>query len=515
MSDPTDPSNPTAADRRAPLGPGEERFRTICENAPVMIDQFDENGRCLLWNQECQKQLGYTLAEIDSWDDPLERFYPDEAERQRVRQSIERADGTFREYRVRAQDGSDRIQMWADFRLPDGAHISVGHDVTEQRLIEEQLRQSQKMEALGQLTGGMAHDFNNLLTVVLANAEHLQEMPLPVEARELVGEIVDAASRGGTLIQKLLAVGRSDTVDRRPVDLNTLVRDLAPTLGRLLPDSIRLRLHTEPSLPQVAADQGAVEQILINLATNARDAMAGSGSLTLDLQRRWVDHTEAERHSCKPGEHVAITVADTGVGMDEATRERVFEPFFTTKGEQGTGLGMPMVYGLVRQHDGATWVESAPGEGTRVHVLFPRHQHTHAPDRTTSAGARRVLIVEDEPSIRRITAKMLQHEGYATVEAPDGHHALEILDRAPFDLVLTDVVMPGMGGVDLYEALAERGSTIPFLFMTGYAEVDVLRRIQGNGDPGSRLLRKPFRAEQLLKAVAAVFRDAPVDRGSA
>jgi PAS domain S-box-containing protein len=490
------------ADLVAHLRRSEERFRTICENAPVMIDQFDDLGRCLLWNHECEKQLGYTHAELDACDDPLELFYPDEIERGRVRAAIVESDGTFREYRVRAKDGSDRAQIWANFRLPDGAHISVGHDVTEQRQVEEQLRQSQKMEALGQLTGGMAHDFNNLLTIVMANADHLQDMVLPPGAAELVAEIVDAATRGGTLIQKLLAVGRTNALDRRPLDLNRLVRELAPTLGRLLPDSIRIRVETEPSVPAVAADQGAIEQILINLATNARDAMDGTGSLTLSLERRWVDAEEAERHACTAGEHVAITVADTGVGMDESTRERVFEPFFTTKGDKGTGLGMPMVYGLMRQHDGAAWVDSDPDVGTRVHLLFPVHRPSDTPRGRPSSGARRILIVEDEPSIRRITATMLQHRGYATEEAPDGRRALQLLERSAFDLVLTDVVMPGMGGVELFQALQRRGGTIPVLFMTGYAEADVLDRIS---DRGAVLLRKPFRAEQLIEAVASVL----------
>jgi len=491
----------------AELRRSEERFRTICENAPVMIDQFSPEGRCLLWNHECEKQLGYTQEEIERADDPLALFYPDPAQRSRVVEAIQRADGTFREYRVRAKDGTDRTQLWADFRLPDGAQISVGHDVTEQRKVEEQLRQSQKMEALGQLTGGMAHDFNNLLTVVLANAEMLRELePGSAEAKWSLDEIISSASRGATLIRKLLAVGRSSPLDVQPLDVASLIQELAPTVKRLLPDSIRVRVQTEPSLPRVAADQGAVEQILINLITNARDAMEGTGSLTVTVEGRWINRAQANVLQCGPGDHVAIVVSDDGSGMDEETRLRVFEPFFSTKEEGGTGLGMTMVYGLMRQQGGAALVESEPSVGTQVHLIFPvasskpNHPCPEPP-------AKRILVVEDEPSIRRIARVVLERAGYAVEEAPDGTRALERL-RGPdahFDLVLCDVVLPGLGGSELHDEVQRAGHAPPFLFVTGYADDQLLAKLGNDG--AVKILRKPYRMDQLLEAVATAIGD--------
>ncbi len=491
----------------AELRQSEERFRTICENAPVMIDQFDAEGRCVLWNRECERQLGYTQEEVAQADDPLTLFYPEAHERDRVLESIRRADGTFREYRVLARDGSDRIQLWANFQLPNGTAIAVGHDVTEQRKVEQQLRQSQKMEALGQLTGGMAHDFNNLLTVVLANAEMLRELdPASEDAKWALDEIIASASRGATLIRKLLAVGRHDALDVRPLNATALIHELAPTMKRLLPDSIRVRVETEPSLATIAADQGALEQILINLLTNARDAMGGSGNLTITVESRWVGSAEAESLQCERGEHVAIVVSDDGVGMDDDTRRRIFEPFFTTKEDGGTGLGMPMVYGLMRQQGGAVKVESEVGVGTQVHLLFPIAETVASQRRPPPpATAKRVLIVEDETSIRRIAVAVLEHAGYAVEQAPDGQHAIERLRGSGpgFDLVLCDVVMPGMGGAELYELAAQLENAPPFLFVTGYAEDATLAKLGNDGEV--KILRKPYRMDQLLECVAAAI----------
>jgi PAS domain S-box-containing protein len=484
----------------ADLRESEARFRAICEHAPVMIDQFAPDGRCLLWNRECEKQLGYTQEEIEQCDDPLALVYPDPAERTRVLDAIQRADGTFREYRVRARDGTDRVQMWADFRLPSGAKISVGHDVTAQRRVEDQLRQSQKMEALGQLTGGMAHDFNNLLTVVMAHAEMLQAMPpgSPSTAHAL-DQIIAAASRGAALVQKLLAVGRHDLVAVRALDLQEVVYGLVPTLKRLLPDSIRVRLATEPPLPQVLADRGAIEQALINLVTNARDAMPEGGSLTVELSTRWLGPDDAALHGAHVGEHVALVVSDEGTGMAEEVRDRVFEPFFTTKGHRGSGLGLPMVYGLMRQQRGVVYVHSEPGAGTSVHLLFRRAEApTPSPPRNQDAA--RVLVVEDEGSIRRLTVSMLEKEGYAVEQAPDGRHALEQLRAASFDLVVCDVVMPGMGGVELLTQAHAEGVAPSFLFVTGYAEEQLQELRDHPRFVG--LVAKPYRLADFREAVA-------------
>jgi PAS domain S-box-containing protein len=487
------------------LRKSEELFRTICENAPVMIDQFDDAGHCRLWNRECERQLGYTLAEIEACDDPLALFYPDPADRERVLERLTRADGEFREYRVRAKDQSFRTQMWADFRLPDGSLISVGHDVSDQRATEGQLRQSQKMEALGQLTGGMAHDFNNLLTIVLANAEVLERELGASSAlvQTSVREIIAAAGRGASLIRKLLAFGRNQMLALQPLHATALVNELAPAFARLLPDAIRVRVEADATIPAIRADQGAVEQILMNLVTNARDAMQGAGVLGLLIERRWVEPAQARRLHCQPGEYVAIVVRDDGVGMDDVTRARMFEPFFTTKKGAGTGLGMPMVFGLMAQQGGAVTVESTPGEGTEVALMFQVEATASARPELASSGGRKILVVEDEAALRRVTTTILSQEGYEVETMPDGLYALERLrGEHQIDLVLCDLTMPRMSGVQLFEAL-DPNTRPSFLFVTGHPTDEAMAKIRR--DETVQILQKPYKVDQLLSAIGAIL----------
>jgi PAS domain S-box-containing protein len=501
----------------AELRESEERFRTICENAPVMIDQFDENGRCKLWNRECEKQLGYTREEMVSLADPLPLFYPDPEERARVLRAIAEADGKFREYRVRAKDGRERIQLWADFRLPNGTQISVGHDVTEQRATEAQLRRSQKMDALGQLTGGMAHDFNNLLTVILANAELLQHVIAdPAQALEAQNEIIGSATRGAALIRKLLAFSRREVMKLTAVDPSVLVNDIAPTLTRLLPDSIRVIVQTDPSLPNIEVDPGSVEQMLFNLATNARDAMAGDGLLTLSVLGRWLDDEHARELDCAPGDYVALEVRDDGSGMDDITKRRMFEPFFTTKEGSGTGLGMPMVYGLMKQQAGTVTVVSHIGGGTAVQLLFPVSKRQRGPGsitRLARVGSKRVLLVEDLAPVRRVTEAMLVDAGYHVEPVPDGERALELLRKMGhgFDVVLCDVVMPNMGGAELFREVKKLPNAPPFVFVTGYAREDLLDSLRADG--AVKIVRKPYRMDVLIGALSELF--APQSAASA
>ena len=489
----------------ADLRESEERFRTICENAPVMIDQFDEQGRCKLWNRECEKQLGYTAQEVADCDDPLALFYPDLGQRNNVLDAISRADGMFREYNVRAKDGNTRVQMWADFRLPTGAHISVGHDVTTQRQVEAQLRQSQKMDALGHLTGGMAHDFNNLLTIVLANADVIERAEtVSPPTRRAAREIISAAQRGAELIRKLLAFGRRERVALTVTDANALLNDVAPTLTRLLPESIRVTVHTEPSLPRIDVDPGAVEQMLFNLVTNARDAMADGGVLALAVKGVWLDADDARSFELPVGDYVAFEVCDDGVGMDEETQARMFEPFFTTKGGSGTGLGMPMVYGLMKQQAGAVVVETAAGVGTTVRLLFPIAQRVSEPPvddegADDAIDAKCILLVEDEPAVRGVTLAILTDAGYLVEAVQNGKHALRVLSEDPrrFDVVVCDFVMPEMGGAELYRAAKKLDHAPPFLFVTGSTEEDVLSAIDGP----AKVRQKPFRVDELLEAL--------------
>ena len=501
--------------RVAQLERGAERLQTILEHAPMMIDSFDEDGRCVLWNRECEKTLGWTQREIAAAGDPLSLFYPDEQVRDRVLETIGRADGRFREYRVQAKDGSTRVQMWADFRLPTGELISVGHDITEQRALEDRLRQAQKLEAIGRLSGGMAHDFNNLLTVVLGNME-LISAALPAEERRLRGlaeEVQHAARRGARLIRNLLAFSRRSPLDLRAVEPRAVVSSTVETLRRLLPESIDIRLEAADSLPVIASDPDAMEQILINLGTNARDAMPAGGSLRIELRGEQLGAARAARLGGRPGEYVALEVKDDGCGMSVRTREMAFEPFFSTKEpEQGSGLGLAIVYGLMEQHRGFVTLESESDKGTSVTAFFPADGDAEPPaeaEATTAqpgSGAETVLVAEDEASIREVARAALESHGYTVLLAADGEEALALLERhgAEIDLVVTDLVMPRLGGAELRREARRLAPEVRFLLTTGYAERDV--PALGLDRPHEApLLQKPWTVQELRTRVREVL----------
>jgi len=485
----------------------EERFRTICEHAPVMIDSFDESGRCTLWNRECERVLGWTHAEMAQLRDPLSVFYPDVSERDRVLDAIAGADGRFREYRVLAKDGGTCIQLWANFRTPAGARISVGHDVTEERVIENQLRQSQQMEALGQLAGGIAHDFNNLLTVILTNANLIaRKLPTgqPLISR-LTKEIETSARNGADLVRRLLGYSRVEMLSVSRVDLNGILEELVPTLRRLLPENIEIDCATEMPVPPAQADPASVERILLNLATNARDAMPRGGVLRI-----------ATRCTRRDGrDYVVLSVRDNGTGMDETTRQRAFEPFFTTKQRSGgTGLGLTMVYCVMQQQGGLVEVTSDAGRGTSIDAFFTLAEAIEAggPDRSTRPppSAATILLVEDEAPIRAATALALREHGYTVMEAADGEEALGIARNHgdEIDLVISDVVMPRLGGPELYRILMEEGLTLRFLFTTGYAAHDAAHRVA----PAVPVFYKPWSASELIDRVAELLADDPANQ---
>jgi PAS domain S-box-containing protein len=492
-----------------------ERLRTILEHAPVMIDSFDEDGRCVLWNRECEKTLGWSRQEIETAADPLSLFYPDEAERDRVLSTIAKAEGRFREYRVRSKDGSTRVQLWADFRLPTGEMIAVGHDVTEQRALEEQLRQAQKLEAIGRLSGGVAHDFNNLLTVVLGNME-LITSALPAKddgLRELAAEVQNAARRGARLIRNLLAFSRRAPLELHSVEPARVVGEIVGTLGRLLPESIQIELDSDEHLPLIKADPDALEQILINLATNARDAMPDGGSLRIELRVGELAGEQAARLGGRPGEYVSLSVSDDGSGMTAHTRQMAFEPFFTTKPpEQGSGLGLALVYGLMEQHRGFVELESGQGTGTTVTVYFPldeapvletESEEAIAPPR---GGCETILIAEDEDSIREVARVALEDHGYTVLLAGDGEEALSLVERhgSDIDLVVTDVVMPKLSGAGLYREARRLAPEVRFLLTTGYAERDV-PAMGPELPPEVPLLQKPWTLQDLRAAVREIL----------
>ncbi len=500
----------------------EAHYRALVEEAPVGIFRSSREGRFLTVNPALVAMLGYDDADELAGLDLAADVY---------------VEPDVREALMRRYETTDRVSgVDVDWRRKDGSRIAVrlsgrpvrdaagsvqawemvAEDVTERRHLEHQLRTAQKMEALGLVTGGVAHDFNNLLTTILANTE-LIASALPAsmaQTRSDLLEIQDAAARGSELVKKLLGFSRRERLVMEPVDVGALVTDMVEVLRRLLPERITILAAVEPGLPAVLADAGALQQVLLNLATNARDAIAENGEIRLAVRRAPLDEAFATEHGWGvPGEYVAIDVRDSGLGMDEATRLRVFEPFFTTKPPgAGSGLGLAMVYGLMKQHNGYVQVHSAPGAGTTATLYVPQTRRAAvagaAPRRSRALHhGQTVLVVEDEEPIRRVAQRVLERHGYRVLAAADGLEALQLFREHEHlvAVILTDVVMPRMGGPALRDTLRGAGKTVPVVFTSGYARSD------GEAeplDPTVPYLAKPWSVEQLLAAVRGVLEPA-------
>src|SRR5437879_6138717 len=390
--------------------------------------------------------------------------------------------------------------------------VALAQECVHRRETEEMLRQSQKMDAIGQLTGGVAHDFNNLLTIILANAQLVAKVLAPgqADAQADLRDVMSAALRGRVMVKELLGFARRSRLDLQPVHLGGLIADLSGFLRRILPADVEVVTSGGDGLPDVRADAHATEQILFNLVTNARDAMPDGGVLRIETSRAHL--TEEQRHAwgaARAGEHVCLAVGDTGVGMDQETRARMFEPFFTTKPlGKGTGLGLATVYGLVKQHGGGMDMDSEPGEGPRLRLYFPAADGTvavarpHAREVEVRGGRETVLVVEDDDQLRRSAKRILEAAGYQIVTAADGLEALEALRQtAGVQLVFSDLVMPRLGGHALYDAARREGHTTPFLFASGYSDPERAASL----DPSAPLLHKPWTESDLLTRIREIL----------
>ena len=382
----------------------------------------------------------------------------------------------------------------------------------ERERLENRLHQAQRLESLGQLAGGVAHDFNNLLAVILNCAGFVAESTVGDESVQAeVDQILAAAERGARLTRQLLIFGRREKTQTEVLDLATVVTDMQGLLARTIGEDVKLVVHTAASLPAVRADRGQMEQVLINLAVNARDAMPEGGTLTIRLRTTLLDEEYTRLHpEATPGHYVELSVSDTGVGMTPDVVSRIFEPFFTTKDrDKGTGLGLATVHGIVGEADGSLSVYSEPGMGTTFRAFFPpaggqaAMAATPAPAAAVKGGGETVLVVEDEPAVREIAARILRRNQYSVLEAASGSEALTLAAEHEFDLLLTDLVMPQVSGVELAQRIGRTRPGVPVLFMSGYSQ-DVLgpRRAL---DDGVALIQKPFAAEELLKSVRAVI----------
>jgi len=491
-----------------PNAPPETLLRTITEISPSAVCILDCAGRLTLWNPAAESIFGWKAEEVLGGRLPM--LKPEqraEIEAQIVAGAGQSAPQGREITGVRKDGILLNLLLWTaplgDALRPAGL-VAIFQDVTERRWMREQLRQAQKMEALGRMAGGIAHDFNNLLTIVSGYAEMLLPQ-LEGRQREDVQAILEATQSGVALAKQLLTLGRQQVGEPRLVDLNATITAVEKILRRALGDSVVLELSLRPALWYVRADPAGLEQVLLNLALNARDAMPHGGRLIIATAN--CTRAEAASLHLNGGEYVRLTVRDTGLGMDAEATRRIFEPFFTTKpDDKGTGLGLAIVYNVVKQCGGVIFVDSQPGEGTVFTIYLPRaHGAPEAPRRHASGfsagGGETILLVEDEEGVRRLVRNMLARQGYRVLEAAGAEEALRLWEQAAdrIDLLLTDVVMPGMSGRQLALRLLAARPELKVVYMSGYAG-DALGE-QGVLAPDVVLIQKPFTPRLLLRRI--------------
>ncbi len=497
----------------AELRMSEERYRSLFDDAMDMIHIVDSEGRIIDANPAELERLGYTRDELMGRP-LLEIIHPDEREttRSNMKEAFEGEAIQMYETALVTRDGTMvEVEVSVSPQYEDDRAVCVRailRDITERRALEQQLAQAQKLEALGQLAGGIAHDFNNLLMSISGSAKLLgfRFSENGAETQELV-TIRETVERGAGLTRRLLAIARQQVLKIEVLDLSAVVEDELKILRWLIPESIEIDLRLAEGLPVVGADSGQLGQVLMNLMVNARDAMPDGGAITVTTRGAVVDDdTTLNRPGVRAGAYVCLSVNDTGVGMDAETLTHIFEPFFTTKVEsEGTGMGLPTVYGIVRQHEGFIEVESAPGEGTRFEVFLPvatgpADKKSSSGEHDALSGDEKVLVVEDEAAVRAAVAGMLEALGYTVVEAADGEEALELLEGGTaIDLVVSDVVMPKMGGRELLEGARKLTPQVPFLFSSGYTN-EKLRDLLETEEQTS-FIAKPYTMERLSRAV--------------
>jgi two-component system cell cycle sensor histidine kinase/response regulator CckA len=499
------------------LRAAELKFRTLVEQSIVGFYVVQEN-RMTYVNPRLCEITGYSAEEMKSR--PVLDFIADEDRpivSENIRQRIEGKVQSLR-YSLRMKHREGRIvhvEVHGTITEQDGkpAIIGVLMDMTEQRRTEEQLRQSQKMDAVGRLAGGVAHDFNNLLTIINGYSEMIaDELPPGTPMRQSVEEILNAGERAANLTRQLLTFSRQQVLMPVTLNLNDRFRDMENMLCRLIGADVDLKFVEARQIWPIRADAGQIEQVMMNLVVNARDAMPHGGKLTVESSNVELDDTYVTMHpDAQPGQYVMLAVSDTGCGIDKPTRQRIFEPFFTTKGDRGTGLGLSTVYGIVREAGGHIEVYSELGLGTCFKVYFPRDLSCESIESTPPepsalpGGDETILLVEDEDGVRGLARMVLQKRGYRVIEARDGADALRLSEQEPslIHLMVTDVVMPHMSGRILAERLQALRPEMSVLYMSGYTDDTVVRH--GVLDANMHFLQKPFTGAGLSEKVRAVL----------
>ncbi len=493
----------------------ERRFAAFMDNLPVAAFLRDRHGRYVYANRYWVEQLARGAPWLgktpqDFFDAGVVRLADEDHAR------ILAGEPLAERVLSLCIGGENRTLLVRRFPVPAGDELLVGAfavDITEQRRLEEHLRQAARMEAIGLLASGVAHDFNNLLTVITGYARILGERNAPPgDLARAAAEIRRACERASELVSQLLLFSRRQNIPPIPFDLNTAIESLVSMVEKFLGGKIHLRLSLDHGIPTLYADRWQVEQILLNLIVNARDAMPEGGAIEIATRSLEVrDPQEASRHGLAPGRYIRLSVRDEGHGMDEETRSRIFEPFFTTKAPgQGTGLGLTSVLGIVQSLGGSIRVESAPGAGAKFEIDLPAGAAgpSARPAEAADTESRRILLVEDDDAVRLLTRQLLEHFGYEVADAASAARALEMFASAdsPFRLVITDVSMPEMDGIELVRRLRQIDASLRVLFFTGYSEE--LSRFPA-GLHSARVLAKPFSAEALASAVSRAMEGSP------
>lgn len=500
----------------------EDMYRNLVENAVEGIFQTTPDGTYVSVNPALARMYGYETPEalMSAVKDIGHQVYVDPNRRHEFKRLI--ADqGIVQgfEYQVYRRD-REKIWLSENARAVRNARGTILYyegtveEVTERKRLEEHLRQALKMEAVGRLAGGVAHDFNNLLTVIQGHSEILQQRcDLAGSAFRNTEAIKKAAQTAASLTRQLLAFSRMQVIEPKVLDLNLVLIEMGKILPRLIREDIELNIRPSASLWQVMADQGQIEQILMNLVINARDAMLEGGKLIIETRNVELDEKYASRHpSAVPGRFAMLAVSDTGEGMDAQTQARIFEPFFTTKElGKGTGLGLATVYGIVKQSGGWIWVYSEVGAGITFKVYLPQIEkradasESDAAQLSLPRGAETILLVEDQDDIRALASETLKASGYKVLEASNGSQACEMLGerQGTIDLLLTDVIMPQMGGPELANCLATHFPQMKVLYISGYTEYSAKRR--GLLDEKKILLQKPFSMSELVRKVREIL----------
>jgi two-component system cell cycle sensor histidine kinase/response regulator CckA len=525
-----DVSERKRADRE--LRESEERYRDLFDNASDLVCMAAPDGALLYVNKAWQEGTGYGADEIDQMQ-LLDIVHPDSVGhyhtvigRVLAGERLDHVELVF----VLKSGGSITVEGNLSCTFKDGQPAVVRgiyRDVTERKRVEEQLRRAERMQAAGKLAGGVAHEVNNMMTGVIGFSEFVLRSLEPDDPRRAdVEEVIKAGTRAADVTRQLLAFTRQQFLRPQIVEINAVIGEMEKMLRRSLGEDKDLELHLSPLAGQIRADRGQLEQVLINLVLNARDAMTGHGRVSIETGTSEWDAAYAERHGgvdIPLGSYVMLAISDTGCGMDAEVQARIFEPFFTTKSiGQGTGLGLSTVYGIVKQSGGFIWVYSEPGEGSVFKVYLPEVRAAQPAEATPAplpevpvGGSETILVIEDEEVVRSLAMRGLRDHGYTVVEAKNGSQALRYIQEHPdeIDLVISDVVMPEMGGRELGQNLALFDPDLPILYMSGYTGDDVVQR--GLLDPGAPFQQKPFTPATLASKIRAMLDQRPSSRVSA